>query len=457
MVTGLKNIIPLGILDWGIYPAKNTKPIIYLYYRPNGDLMLYRTCDEIEINLTNISAYDNNTLFYFGTEQGIKDIDITKFESSSIVVNKSTYTYTYIRPSNVYMYILVPAIYTINSIFLNGNVATTEFALQGVYTHGKLNYYIYRTPSVINLDKDFVVQVIYAALTQEDLKTFLVHVDDFNNPHKVTKEQIGLPDVDNTSDINKPISILQQQALDNLKTLIETSSDDISELLNKHIEDFDNPHKVTLEQLGIDALSVVDFKDGDSSSKQTDLHIIRGTTLQLSKVPIVNKQLLFNTDTQTFYLDSVTSRVKYSGSGIENVLNADANLLITPNIYMCRGTKQNFYVGSNVDYNNSNSEFILFVNQIDNVIKQTIYDGTKIVSRTKNINDTDFNNWEIFDLNSVILSSQIKRIEIIGESQAPVYEDNVLYIEIPGYEDGVDYMEVQEQLIIPPFRVFPNE
>ena len=63
MVTGLKNIIPLGILDWGIYPAKNTKPIIYLYYRPNGDLMLYRTCDEIEINLTNISAYDNNSLF----------------------------------------------------------------------------------------------------------------------------------------------------------------------------------------------------------------------------------------------------------------------------------------------------------------------------------------------------------------------------------------------------------
>lgn len=124
---------------------------------------------------------------------------------------------------------------------------------------------------------------------------------------------------------------------------------------------------------------------------------------------------------------------------------------------MCRGTKQNFYSDSNVDYNNSNNEFILFVNQIDNVIKQTIYDGTKIVLRTKNINDTDFSNWETFDLNTVILSSQIKRIEIIGESQAPIYEDNVLYIEIPGYEEGVDYMEVQEQLITPPFRVFPDE
>lgn len=39
------------------------------------------------------------------------------------------------------------------------------------------------------------------------------HKEDFNNPHKVTKEQLGLSNVDNTADIDKPISIPIQTAL----------------------------------------------------------------------------------------------------------------------------------------------------------------------------------------------------------------------------------------------------
>lgn len=40
------------------------------------------------------------------------------------------------------------------------------------------------------------------------------HVSDTNNPHGVTKEQIGLENVDNTSDIDKPISYATQAVLD---------------------------------------------------------------------------------------------------------------------------------------------------------------------------------------------------------------------------------------------------
>ena len=39
------------------------------------------------------------------------------------------------------------------------------------------------------------------------------HVDDTNNPHGVTKAQVGLGNVDNTSDVNKPISTATQTAL----------------------------------------------------------------------------------------------------------------------------------------------------------------------------------------------------------------------------------------------------
>ena len=40
------------------------------------------------------------------------------------------------------------------------------------------------------------------------------HTSDKNNPHSVTKAQIGLSNVDNTSDLNKPISTATQTALD---------------------------------------------------------------------------------------------------------------------------------------------------------------------------------------------------------------------------------------------------
>ena len=40
------------------------------------------------------------------------------------------------------------------------------------------------------------------------------HTLNESNPHKVTKAQIGLGNVDNTSDVNKPISTATQTALD---------------------------------------------------------------------------------------------------------------------------------------------------------------------------------------------------------------------------------------------------
>jgi hypothetical protein len=40
------------------------------------------------------------------------------------------------------------------------------------------------------------------------------HINDSNNPHSVTKSQVGLSEVDNTSDANKPVSTAQQAALD---------------------------------------------------------------------------------------------------------------------------------------------------------------------------------------------------------------------------------------------------
>lgn len=45
------------------------------------------------------------------------------------------------------------------------------------------------------------------------------HIEDQNNPHGVTAEQVGLGEVDNTSDMNKPVSTAQQAALDGKASL----------------------------------------------------------------------------------------------------------------------------------------------------------------------------------------------------------------------------------------------
>lgn len=51
------------------------------------------------------------------------------------------------------------------------------------------------------------------------------HISNTSNPHSVTKAQVGLSNVDNTSDANKPISILTQAALD-LKAALSHTHDD---------------------------------------------------------------------------------------------------------------------------------------------------------------------------------------------------------------------------------------
>lgn len=57
--------------------------------------------------------------------------------------------------------------------------------------------------------------------------TFADHIQNFDNPHNVTAQQIGLGNVNNTSDLDKPISNATRQALDDLLAKIGSMSDDV--------------------------------------------------------------------------------------------------------------------------------------------------------------------------------------------------------------------------------------
>ncbi len=80
------------------------------------------------------------------------------------------------------------------------------------------------------------------------------HASATNNPHQVTKAQIGLENVDNTSDLDKPISKATQNALDILDTKvsdINTTFDTKLNNLNTKITDINNSQS---DNQGVDIL-----------------------------------------------------------------------------------------------------------------------------------------------------------------------------------------------------------
>jgi len=121
------------------------------------------------------------------------------------------------------------------------------------------------------------------------------HVSDTSNPHNVTKSQVGLGNADNTSDADKPVSTLQQAAinnainnlidgapatLDTLNELAAAIADDenfsttITTLISNHISDTTNPHSVTKSQVGLgNADNTSDSDKPVSTAQQTALDL----------------------------------------------------------------------------------------------------------------------------------------------------------------------------------------
>lgn len=108
------------------------------------------------------------------------------------------------------------------------------------------------------------------------------HIASTSNPHSVTKSQVGLGNVDNTSDASKPVSTATQTALDlkadQATTYTKTESDANFEPKNSniqsHISSTSNPHSVNKSQVGLG--NVDNTSDADkpiSTTTQTALDL----------------------------------------------------------------------------------------------------------------------------------------------------------------------------------------
>lgn len=316
-VINLRNVVALGVLEDGVYPSVyngqtgeyigtvdgegagvKTVPTLYMYYRKNGHLYLYRTKERIEIDLTNVTAYDNSALFKLTEKSDISSAKITEFESRNIDVGHYEYKVPWVKSTQQYLYILVPIVRSIHTITVQGIISNQIFTLTGIYVHEGKSWWIYRTNVKTNFDfNDAVneildVQVYVRELTAEDLnpveqltKLLFEHINNKFNPHEVTKEQVGLGNVDNTADMDKPVSRPQKEYIDALEnrvkgwfkqlnvwinnhvTEVNKKFQDVWAAINKkldkedyendkdnfnaHIRNYDNPHRVTAAQVGL--------------------------------------------------------------------------------------------------------------------------------------------------------------------------------------------------------------
>ena len=126
--------------------------------------------------------------------------------------------------------------------------------------------------------------------------SFMGHTNDKNNPHSVTKSQVGLGNVDNTSDADKPVSSKQAVAIDAVEDQIILHKDNKS-----------NPHAVTKAQVGLGNVdNTSDASKPISTAQQAALDAL------VNKIEITDIDLTFSDETVLY---ETTSGIQLSATG----------------------------------------------------------------------------------------------------------------------------------------------
>ena len=174
----------------------------------------------------------------------------------------------------------------------SGNILQTSIVFiqdtKKIWTHGQ--YYNYDDSTILekinSLTKNDVglsnvdntsdtnkpvstAQAAAIKVVQDDL---ISHKNNETNPHKVTKSQVGLGNVDNTSDLNKPISTATQDALTTLDQHLA------QEMSDRQTEDSEIKTSITTEISERKAADAKTLSDAKSYTDETVLEEITNRT-----------------------------------------------------------------------------------------------------------------------------------------------------------------------------------
>ena len=173
-----------------------------------------------------------------------------------------------------------------------------------------------------------------------EVVTYINQAEEIPN---ITKESLGLGNVDNTSDLNKPVSIAQQEAIDeavenhnldtsahlDVRTIVNSLASEVSTIsseledtisdLDSHKQNVSNPHNVTKAQVGLgNADNTSDIDKPVSTAQQQAID---------SAVSTHNENNSAHSDIRTQINNIVTGVTE-----VTNVLNAKNYNVTTGNI-----------------------------------------------------------------------------------------------------------------------------
>lgn len=161
-------------------------------------------------------------------------------------------------------------------VYLNDDGTVRSETAETLYSYGNAGstadlMRAYSTEHVVERQMDLVCWVGNTAkvnltiasdvyVTREQIADMGAHMKNTHNPHEVTAAQVGLGDVDNTADLDKPVSTAQEAAIAEAKKAgTDAAADLAAHAINK-----DNPHQVTAAQVGADP-------KGSAQSVKTEL------------------------------------------------------------------------------------------------------------------------------------------------------------------------------------------
>lgn len=162
------------------------------------------------------------------------------------------------------------------------------------------------------------------------------HVADYKNPHKVTKAQVGLGDVDNTSDIDKPISNAQQREFNRINKSLSNNTDSVNGIILDVANVKSTVNSLSQEQEYIKGR--LDTVDGSINSINNNITSINRNIE--STVSRIDKDLSTKADADkylpltggTMKGDILSPSYKKIGGTSEQVLLADGSIATTISI-----------------------------------------------------------------------------------------------------------------------------
>ena len=160
------------------------------------------------------------------------------------------------------------------------------------------------------------------------------HIENKNNPHEVTAEQIGLGNVDNTSDLDKPISTATQSAIDSLLSDIndEITARELSDELLKtainneetRAKDVENFLQSQLDEIDISGLAQA---IEDEIQRATDVESSLQSKIESEETRAINAESLLSTAISGKQDQLTESQLQAVNSGVTDsvVAQVDTN------------------------------------------------------------------------------------------------------------------------------------